>query len=53
MIENCETKFYFYPLRAITEFFLEGEDEKALSKRLGLNNLLSYKISKEILGRKL
>ena len=53
MIENCETKFYFYPLRALTEFFVEEETEKALSKRLGLENLLSYKQSKEILGREL
>jgi hypothetical protein len=51
MMQHCEPKYYYYPLRALTEFFLEEETEKALSKRLNAESLLSYKRGKEILGK--
>ena len=53
MIENCKSKHYFYPLRALTEFFLEEENEKALSKRLNSESLIDYKKGKEVLGREI
>jgi len=46
MIEHCKIKFYYYPLRALAEFFMEGESEKALSKRLNAESLLKYKQTK-------
>lgn len=43
MMEHCKIKHYYYPLRALAEFFVEGESEKSLSKRLNAENLLKYK----------
>ena len=53
LIETCKVKHFYYPLRALTEFFLEGENEKSLSKRLNSESLLGYKKFKEIYGREL
>ena len=53
MIENCKVKNYYYPLRALTEFYLEGDAERALSKRLNSESLLCYKQDKEILGKEM
>ncbi len=53
MIEHCEVKYYYYPLRALTEFYIEGESEKALSKKLNAENLLIYKQNKTVFGRDL
>jgi len=43
MIEHCPAKYYYYPIRALTEFFVHGESEKALGKRLNSKSLLHYK----------
>ena len=53
MIEHCKPKHYYYPIRALTEFLLEEENEKALSKRLNAENLLTHKNMKTILGREI
>lgn len=53
MIEHCKTKHYYFPLRALTEFFLEEENEKALSKRLNSESLMAYKKGKEVFGREI
>lgn len=51
MMDHCDSKFYYYPMKALSEFFLEKEAEKSLSKRLNAESFLSYKNYKEILGR--
>ena len=51
IIQNCNTKHYYFPLRALAEFYFEGESEKALSKRLNEDSLLLYKEKKAFLGR--
>ena len=38
-------------MRALAEFYMEGESEKALSKRLTEDNLLIYKYKKDFMGR--
>lgn len=51
ILQNCEKKFYFFPLRALSEFYFEGETDKALGKRLTEDTLFLYKERKEFLGR--
>jgi len=34
MLDHCEPQYYFYPLRALAEFFMAEESEKTLGKRL-------------------
>jgi len=53
MIEHCDAKYYYYPIRALAEFFVHGESEKALGKRLNSKSLLHYKQNKSLLGRNL
>ena len=53
MLDHCSSKYYYYPLKALTEFFLEEDAERSLSKRLNAESLLTYKQSKEILGREI
>lgn len=50
-MKHCDPKHYYYPMRALTEFFLEKESEKVLSKRLNAKDFLTYKRNKDILGR--
>jgi hypothetical protein len=38
-------------LRALAEFYLEGESDKALGKRLTEDTLFLYKQRKEFMGR--
>lgn len=41
---------YYYPLRALTEFFSNQKTARELSKRLNAESLLAYKQHKEMLG---
>ena len=43
IIQNCEKKHYYFPLRALTEFYLDGDSDKALGKRLTEESLFIYK----------
>jgi len=43
IIQNCERKHYYFPLRALAEFYFEGESDKALGKRLTEDTLYLYK----------
>ena len=36
MLENCEPKFYYYPIRALSEFYVEEVYERSLGKRAKL-----------------
>ena len=47
-IENCPTKFLYYPLRALMEQFQKDPTENALSKCLNSTGLCYYKIDKYI-----
>ena len=38
----------YYPLRALAEFLSQEQTEKALSKRLNSENLLQYKMGKDV-----
>lgn len=51
VLQNSQRNHYYYPLRALAEFYIEGESEKALSKRLTESNLLTYKYKKDFMGR--
>lgn len=53
MVQNVDKEDLFYPLRALTEFYLEEDNERALSKRLNAESLLSYKNFQGILGREI
>lgn len=48
---HCKPQHYYYPMRALTEFYLEKESERSLKKRLIAKDLLTYKKNKEILDR--
>ena len=50
-MKYCKPKAYYYPLRAIAEFFKEKESEKELSKKLNAKDHLNYKLKKEVLER--
>ena len=52
MLENCPQEFYYFPLRALKEFYTQDLEAKALGKRLNSESLLSYKAQKEWKGRK-
>ena len=49
---HCIPKYYYFPMRALTEFYLEKESEKALRKRLKDKDFLTYKCNKETRDRK-
>ncbi len=51
IIQNCERKHYYFPLRALAEFYFEGESDKALGKRLTEDTLYLYKQRKNFMGR--
>jgi hypothetical protein len=51
MLENCEKEFYYYPIRALLEFYSEEVQERSLGKRLNANSLIEFKSKKERLGR--
>jgi len=51
MLENCDSKFYYYPIRALSEFYAEEVQERSLGKRLNAETLLSYKTKKDRMGR--
>jgi len=48
-MQHTKPEYFYYPLRALSEFFAEEKTEKALSKRLNADALLQYKQSKEVL----
>ena len=52
VLQNCQRSHFYFPLRALAEFYLEGESEKALGKRLTEENLFIYKQRKDFLGRR-
>ena len=47
-LQYCEPRFLYYPLRALAEFLSQEQTEKALSKRLNSENLLQYKMGKDV-----
>jgi hypothetical protein len=51
ILENCKQEMYYYPIRALTEFYAEKDEERLLGKRLNSENLLCYKNVKEWRGR--
>jgi len=52
ILENCEdSNFYYYPIRALAEFYTEKNEERLLGKRLKSENLMFYKHLKEQRGR--
>eukprot|EP00347_Sterkiella_histriomuscorum_P003504 403364047 len=53
LIEHCNSKYYYFPLRALSELFSESESEIALSKRLNSESLLYYNLQKKVQGRDL
>jgi phosphoenolpyruvate carboxylase len=51
MLENCGKEFYYYPIRALLEFYSDQVQERSLGKRLNATSLLEFKAKKERLGR--
>ncbi len=51
MLENCDSKYFYYPIRALSEFYAEEVQERSLGKRLNADSLLSYKANKDRMGR--
>ena len=51
MLENCDKEFYYYPIRALLEFYSDQVQERSLGKRLNATSLLEFKTKKERLGR--
>lgn len=51
MLENCSEEFYYYPFRALLEFYSDKAHERSLGKRLNAESLLAYKIKKVTMGR--
>ena len=40
MLENCEPEYFYYPIRALSEFYAEEVHERSLGKRLNAESLL-------------
>lgn len=51
MLENCDQEFYYFPIRALSEFYAEEVHERSLGKRLNAESMLSYKTKKDRMGR--
>lgn len=51
MLETCEPQYYYFPIRALAEFYTIEISEKSLGKRIISESLLKYKIQKEFTGR--
>jgi len=51
MLENCDREYFYYPIRALSEFYAEEVHERSLGKRLNAESLLAYKGKKERIGR--
>lgn len=51
ILENCNKDYYYFPIKALSEFYAEKSDERSLGKRLAAENLLCYKNIKEWRGR--
>ena len=51
MLENCSKEFFYYPLRALLEFYSDKAHERSLGKRLNAESLLAYKVKKVTMGR--
>jgi hypothetical protein len=43
ILSHCKPINYYYPMRALTELYLEKESEKTLRKRLNAKDYLTYK----------
>jgi len=50
-LENCEPQFFYYPIKALSEFYSEEEKGRSLGKRLNAESLLCYKNIKQWRGR--
>ena len=51
MLENCDPEYFYYPIRALSEFYAEEVHERSLGKRLNAESLLQYKTKKDRMGR--
>jgi hypothetical protein len=51
ILENCDSQYYYYPIRALSEFYGDEVQERSLGKRLDAESLLSYKYKKDRMGR--
>jgi len=51
ILENCEPQFFYYPIKALSEFYSEEEKGRSLGKRLNAESLLCYKNIKQWRGR--
>lgn len=51
ILENCDSKMFYFPIRALTEFYAEKDEERLLGKRLNSESLFCYKTVKEWRGR--
>ena len=47
MIQECDPALYYYPMRALQEFYFQEVSEKSLGKRLSSESFLQYKMKKE------
>lgn len=44
IIEHCQTQYYIFPLKALSEMFSESQSEMLLSKKLNSQNYLEFKL---------
>ena len=51
ILENCDSQYYYYPIRALSEFYGDEVQERSLGKRLDAESLLRYKYKKDRMGR--